>query len=91
VVLGDATPRLLALREPARRWVVGRGRASDVVVRDPDMSREHFEVTYESGRYRVRDLGSKNGLFVNGLPVDVGVLQAGDEVVAGATVLRFES
>jgi pSer/pThr/pTyr-binding forkhead associated (FHA) protein len=55
------------------------------------MSREHFEVVKESGSFLVYDLGSKNGLFVNGAPADRHALRPGDELYAGATRLRFES
>jgi pSer/pThr/pTyr-binding forkhead associated (FHA) protein len=77
---------------PAARWVVGRSGAADFVVSDPDVSRQHFEIVREpSGTYRVRDLGSKNGLFVNGAPALACPLSPGDEVRAGDTVLRFDA
>jgi hypothetical protein len=73
------------------RWVVGRGHSADLVTLDPDMSRQHFEVVLGSdGSFRVRDLGSKNGLFVNGSRARSAPLRAGDELRAGGTVLRFE-
>jgi hypothetical protein len=82
----------LLLAAPAARWVVGRSGAADLVVSDPDVSRQHFEIVREpSGAYRVRDLGSKNGLFVNGAPALECSLSPGDEVRAGDTVLRFDA
>jgi pSer/pThr/pTyr-binding forkhead associated (FHA) protein len=73
------------------RWVVGRGRSADLVAADPDMSRAHFEVVRGlDGAFRVRDLGSKNGLYVNGLRAKTATLRPGDELMAGGTVLRFE-
>lgn len=81
----------LRLTGHAARWVVGRGHAADLVTLDPDMSRQHFEVVLGSdGSFRVRDLGSKNGLFVNGARAQCAPLRAGDELRAGATVLKFE-
>jgi pSer/pThr/pTyr-binding forkhead associated (FHA) protein len=60
------------------------------VVDDPDASRQHFEVTRVlGGRCIVYDLGSKNGLRVNGQSVDSHTLAAGDEITAGRTRLRF--
>jgi pSer/pThr/pTyr-binding forkhead associated (FHA) protein len=70
---------------------VGRSHSADFVVDDPDVSREHFEVVHEGGAYRLYDLGSKNGLLINGAPADDHPLSPGDEVRAGATVLRFEA
>jgi hypothetical protein len=93
-IVGSGTsvaPQLL-LRGGNARWVVGRATFVDLVVPDPDMSREHFEVLRvgESG-FRVHDLGSKNGLFVNGRAAQNCLLVPGDEVFAGATRLRFEA
>jgi hypothetical protein len=86
-----ASGELWLTNEP-RRWVVGRAASAHLVVADPDMSREHFAVMWEGeGRYRVRDLGSKNGLFVNGKAATDSQLTPGDEVRAGGTRLRFEA
>jgi hypothetical protein len=94
VVTSAETPAMgeLCLTNEPRRWVVGRAASAHLVVADPDMSREHFAVMWEGeGRYRVRDLGSKNGLFVNGKVATDSQLVPGDEVRAGGTRLRFEA
>ena len=44
---------------------IGRGHVGAVAVDDARMSRQHAEVTYGNGRWRVRDLDSKNGTFVD--------------------------
>jgi len=90
---GEGHPPVeLALTNEPRRWVVGRAASAHLVVADPDMSREHFAISWEGeGRYRVHDLGSKNGLFVNGRAATDLPLTPGDEVRAGATRLRFEA
>jgi hypothetical protein len=83
--------RVLALGGSAARWVVGRGRAADLVLEDADASREHFEILRtDAGKLVAYDLGSKNGLYANGREVDSHPLAAGDELRAGTTVLRFE-
>lgn len=91
LIRGEAKAPLLSLAPPSTRWVVGRSHSADFVVDDPDVSREHFEVVHEGGAYRLYDLGSKNGLLINGVPADDHPLSPGDEVSAGATVLRFEA
>jgi hypothetical protein len=91
-VVGEGDPAELSLAEGSKRWVVGRATFVDLVVTDPDMSREHFEILRDGEcGYRVHDLGSKNGLFVNGQAATERRLDLGDELYAGATRLRFEA
>jgi len=45
--------------------VLGR-ESSDIVLRDPAVSRRHAELYFDNGRWMVRDLESSNGTFVNG-------------------------
>lgn len=49
------------------RIVVGSHESCDLVLTDPTVSRQHFEVVLVPDGYRVRDLSSLNGLTVNGL------------------------
>jgi pSer/pThr/pTyr-binding forkhead associated (FHA) protein len=71
------------------RLVLGRGPGVDVALDDPAMSRQHaaFECTAEG--HRVRDLGSTNGVRVNGAPVQVADLKHGDRVELGEHVLQY--
>ncbi|MGI5213135.1 FHA domain-containing protein [Plantactinospora sp. CA-290183] len=48
---------------------IGRDPLCPIVVDDARASREHLELTYRAGRWRLRDLGSRNGTFVNGRQV----------------------
>ena len=91
-ILGEGATAELFLAGASKRWVVGRATFADLVVTDPDMSREHFEILRDGENgYRVHDLGSKNGLFVNGQAATERRLDSGDELYAGATRLRFEA
>jgi hypothetical protein len=91
-IVGDGKTAELSLAGGSKRWVVGRATFVDLVVTDPDMSREHFEILRDGeNAYRVHDLGSKNGLFVNGRAATERRLDLGDELYAGATRLRFEA
>jgi tetratricopeptide (TPR) repeat protein len=69
---------------------IGRGADQDLVLSDIAVSRHHVTVHLESGRYRIRDLGSGNGTLVNGKRVDSHVLADGDHIEIGQTVMRFE-
>jgi pSer/pThr/pTyr-binding forkhead associated (FHA) protein len=71
------------------RAVVGRSRRSDFVVEDPNMSRRHFELQRRGDDWYVVDLESTNGIAVNGRRVPSAQLQAGDEIVAGTSRMRF--
>jgi hypothetical protein len=72
------------------RVVVGRSRECDVVLDDPNVSRRHAELRAEDGQWVVADLGSTNGVLVNGRPVQRAALEPGDEIAFGRSVLSFE-
>ena len=67
------------------------GREGHVRVPDEFLSRRHFEVVPDSdGVVRVRDLGSRNGTFLNTLPAKNTKVQAGDEIKAGVNRFKIE-
>ena len=72
------------------RLVIGRSRDCDVTVEDPNVSRRHAEMRLEDGRWIITDLGSTNGIKVNGRKVAQAALEPGDELVFGLVRLRFE-
>ncbi len=73
--------------------VVGRGNDADLRVNDPGVSRRHveFRVTEDAGgpRVSVHDLGSTNGVLVNGRRVEDATLSDGAEIRIGNSVLVF--
>jgi pSer/pThr/pTyr-binding forkhead associated (FHA) protein len=67
------------------------GREGHVRVPDEFLSRRHFELTRDDdGILRVRDLGSRNGTFLNTLPARNTKVHAGDEITAGNNRFRVE-
>ena len=70
---------------------LGRNPESNMVLADPNVSRNHAEIRPQGDRYVVVDLGSTNGSRVNGLRVDTHVLEDGDELTFGNTRMRFEA
>ena len=67
------------------------GREGHVRVPDEYLSRKHFEVVPDSeGFIRVRDLGSRNGTFLNTLPAQNTKVHSGDEIRAGVNRFRIE-
>lgn len=86
VSLGD---RRYVLEGP--RAVIGRSRESDCVLDDRNISRRHAELRRNSGGdWAISDLGSTNGVKVNGRKVDSARLSPGDEVVLGTTSFVFD-
>ncbi len=75
--------------------LLGNLPTADTTLANSYVSRRHAEVHYIDGRYQIRDLGSKNGTFVNGSSVGgTGQwLEHGDriELGRGQVVLRFQS
>ena len=72
------------------RVVVGRSREADIVLQDPNVSRRHAELRRDDGGWQIVDLGSTNGIKVNGRRVDSQQLSAGDQITIGVTDLTFE-
>ena len=70
--------------------VVGRSRDCDITVDDANVSRRHAELRPSGASWEVRDLGSTNGIKVNGRRGDNVVLRHGDRVTLGLTELSFE-
>lgn len=69
---------------PARMVRIGRGGDNDLVVDDLIVSRRHAELrALPDGTYEIVDLGSHNGTFLNGQPVDRAPIDAGDIVGIG--------
>ncbi|HEX6178170.1 MAG TPA: FHA domain-containing protein [Thermoanaerobaculia bacterium] len=67
------------------------GREGHVRVPDEFLSRKHFEVFVDgNGAVRVRDLGSRNGTFLNTLPARDTKVHRGDEIRAGVNRFRIE-
>jgi two-component system, cell cycle response regulator len=71
--------------------ILGRGRDANVGIDDVGISRRHARIARsEAGRYILEDLGSANGVFVNGRKVRRAELANGDRIQVGPTlVLRF--
>ncbi|HSS43773.1 MAG TPA: sigma 54-interacting transcriptional regulator, partial [Thermoanaerobaculia bacterium] len=67
----------------------GRDASNTLVIADVSVSRKHSVLTRESDCYRIADLDSLNGTFVNGVPVKRRLLQHGDEIEIGTSKFLF--
>ncbi|MGC1373791.1 MAG: sigma 54-interacting transcriptional regulator [Candidatus Sulfotelmatobacter sp.] len=91
-------PRLLVLSGPLKdstiplaegEMAIGREASSGISVSDPSVSRKHFVIRVQDGRFLVRDLDSRNGTLVNGSLVEEQWLQHGDTISAGDSSFLF--
>lgn len=77
---------------PDHMIIVGRAADSHIVLQDQFASRHHAEIHYRDGTFLVKDLGSKNGVVVNGRPLPpegTAWLEDGTEVQFASTSFRF--
>lgn len=72
------------------RAVLGRSDDAECVLRDPNVSRRHAELRQDAaGQWEIFDLGSTNGVKINGRRVTEAPLREGDQVTIGTTTFRF--
>jgi hypothetical protein len=71
-------------------FVIGRSRECDLVLDDPNVSRRHAELRRDDDGWAVHDLGSTNGIKLNGNRSRGGRLSPGDEITLGLSRLTFE-
>lgn len=89
---------MLAVPIPLERdeVVLGRALETDVRINDAKVSRRHARINtvrnLGTGEivYRLTDLKSRNGTFLNGQPIVTETLQNGDKITIGEHILRFE-
>ena len=93
--------RLVALRlrrEPAGdvveinqpNAVVGRHSGADLRLLDPDISRRHCRIYFEEGYWRIADLASTNGVYLNGKCIEGAALYPGDHLRIGGVEFTVE-
>jgi len=70
---------------------VGRGPDNDIQIEDDSVSSHHCEISIENGLTRIRDLGSTNGTFIDGCPVQDSPLRPGQRLQLGSFELSYDS
>ncbi|MCF1509930.1 ABC transporter ATP-binding protein/permease [Streptomyces glomeratus] len=92
-VYGDRSPTTFHQLALGRVMRIGRALENDLVVSDLQVSRHHAEFhATPDGRFEIRDLGSHNGTFVNGMPIGKGgsaLLGPHDIVGVGHSTFRL--
>ncbi len=71
-------------------WRIGRSRENELVLDDISISRRHAEIQRgPEGTFTILDRGARNGICVNGQPVQKRTLREGDMIEIGDMALRF--
>jgi len=66
------------------RLVIGRDPRADITITDDSVSRRHARIQlHDDGNWWVHDLDSRNGVFLNGHPIDKAALSPGDRIHVG--------
>jgi Nif-specific regulatory protein len=91
-------PRLVALSGPLKGQTfrlgegelsIGRLSSNELQVTDIAASRRHCVIRREDGHFKVHDLESRNGSFVNGVPIKERLLEHGDRIEVGSSLFVF--
>lgn len=92
-VYGDRSPTTFHQFSLGRVMRIGRALENELVVSDLQVSRNHAEFhATPDGRFEIRDLGSHNGTYVNGMPITKGgstLLGPNDIVGVGHSTFRL--
>jgi len=79
-----------SFRLPSTVTVIGRRQESDLCIPLMVVSRRHCELNLEKGRLRLRDLGSRNGTYINGRRVDQSDVAPGDKIQIGPVTFAVQ-
>ncbi|MCH7808387.1 MAG: SpoIIE family protein phosphatase [Planctomycetes bacterium] len=86
----DDAGRLQTRTMDAEHFVIGRADSCQLTFADDMISREHVRIDLErEGRFRIRDLGSRNKTYVNGELITETLLTSGDIIRVGDHVLEY--
>ena len=87
-ILGPMANQTLSLNDEVT--TIGSVAGNTVVLADPAVSRKHAGIRKVNGSYELADLGSTNGVYVNGHKVPKKTLEPGDIIRVGNTEAVFK-
>ncbi len=90
VITGPLAGEIFDL-ETAEPFTIGRHPSNRLQIRDSPVSRQQCEIRRKDGRFLLEDLDSRHGTFVNGVQVHKRLLEDGDYLRVGESLLRFLS
>lgn len=77
------------VRITKERFTIGRAVDADVKIPLPGVSKQHALLEHKGGRFTLRDLESRNGVYLNGFRIREGALTDGDEMQIGGVFITF--
>lgn len=84
----DGSQKMFPL--PSSVTVIGRRRSCDLRIPLMSVSKKHCQVHRDSGKLKIRDLGSRNGIQLNGQRVEEAEIKAGDWLQVGPVKFVFQ-
>src|SRR6266480_7392337 len=91
-------PRLVSIAGPFKggtvtlteeEVLVGRDPSNQLCIGDSSVSWRHCLIQRDAGRFSIKDLDSRNGTFIDGVPVKERALEDGDQIKIGDCVFLF--
>jgi len=80
------------LEIPGPVCVLGRANTANIVLEEDSVSKEHARLTYSEDGFRIEDMQSSNGTFLNGKRVhEVAEVVSGDLLRLGSVILKLEA
>src|SRR6185437_3555338 len=89
VIQGDDQGKRFELK--SKPMALGRDQSNPIRLHDTEVSRRHAELRPVDDTYRIVDLGSANGTYVNGQAIDQAPLRSGDRLQLGQTVMLYNA
>ena len=70
--------------------IIGRVTECDIQLMVENVSRKHARITYRNEEYQIEDLGSTNGIYINGIKVEKCILRNQDLLEVGGVKILFK-
>ena len=90
IFFGEEQEDKVFVLEEGKSYKIGRSKDAEIRLKDIKVSREHCEVKVEGDKHVIKDLGSRNGTYLNGERVEEVVVQAGDRLKVGPLMFVFQ-
>lgn len=87
MIRGPGAPHRFVL--DGARLIVGRATGAELQVDSAELSRQHVALVQSGAEYRLEDLGSRNGTYLNGLKIHAATLREGDQIQLGDVIFIY--